>query len=311
MRISIIVPVYNVEKYLDRTMASIIAQKYTDYEVILVDDGSTDKSGEMCDEYARKYNNIHVIHQKNSGPSAARNKGILESTGGYLTYIDSDDIVTPDYLSTLAEMITKYDADVSCARFALFSDEEDFGNVNDKGTERKERVYAGKDACIALMYEKDFYTSTCNLLARRDIAEKNLFPEGRYHEDDMTTFRYLYSAERVVSCNVVLYYYYQRQGSIMHCYGQPVLDEIKAADYYAEYCRDMGESFRKAAEHRKFSLIRSTLENYPELKEKNPDVYSNSVNYLKKSSLGIIMDNCATKGNRLFALKMMTGLSRL
>lgn len=308
MRISVIVPVYNVAAYLPRSIDSILAQTYTDFDVTLVDDGSTDGSGELCDEYARKNEKIRAFHQANGGPSMARNRGIAESSGELLTYIDSDDIVTPDYLQTLMGNMEKYSADVSCASFSFFGDEGTEETLKAAGESgRQERVYAGRDACIALLYERDFYTSTCNLLVRREIAEKYPFPEGRYHEDDMTTFRYLYAADRVVMSSAVLYCYYQRPGSIMHRYGQPVLDELRAADYYTEYFGSLGKDFRKAADHKKYSLIRNTLQEYPELKEKEPELYQKGRQYLREKSFGILTDRFSSAANRRFALKLLAG----
>ena len=105
--ISVVVPVYNVEKYLDKCVQSILAQTYEDFELILVDDGSLDKCSLLCDEYARKYKKIRVLHKKNGGLSDARNAGTAIASGNYITYIDSDDFISKDYLENLFYMLKK------------------------------------------------------------------------------------------------------------------------------------------------------------------------------------------------------------
>ena len=113
--VSIVVPVYNVEKYLQRCLDSIVGQTYKNIEVILVDDGSSDSSGQICEEYASKYKFLRVFHQKNQGQSASRNYGTNMAMGDLVTYIDSDDFVTPDYVEYLIYLMNRYDADIAVA----------------------------------------------------------------------------------------------------------------------------------------------------------------------------------------------------
>ena len=247
---------------------------------------------------------IKVIHQDNKGLSNARNTGVLASTGEWLTYIDSDDYVTSDYLETLSSIQKNSGADIVCANFGFFSEKDII--PKQQREDKTEKYYTGRDACKALLYEKDFYTSACNMLIRRNIAEKNPFPEGRFHEDEMTTFRYLLTAERVALTKKVLYYYFQRPGSIMHSFGQPVLDEIRAANYYLEYM-EKGDDLRKAAESKKFSLIRNTIRDYPEIREVYPDIYLEYFKFLKAAAKRIVVDKNVSKSNRLYALKIMMG----
>ena len=115
--VSVIVPIYNVEQYLRRCIDSVLAQTYTNYELILVDDGSPDACGKICDEYAARNPKIKVIHQKNQGLSAARNNAVPKSNGEYITFIDSDDFVSKDYLQYLVSLIQKYDAQISAGGF--------------------------------------------------------------------------------------------------------------------------------------------------------------------------------------------------
>lgn len=308
MEISIIVPVYNVEKYLERCIDSILNQNFKDFELILVDDGSTDKSGEICDKYAKRYSYIRVIHKENGGPSEARNEGILQANGKYVTYIDSDDLISSDYLDCLFNALCHYKADVSCAKFAFFSDDSPLNNTSQ--ISHNSRVYTGENACLALLYEKNFQTSSCNILLKKEIALKNLFPEGKYHEDDMTTFRYFLSANKVVMTDSVTYFYYQREGSIMHTDGQPVLDEIAAANNYPLYCKKYSKKLYKASLCKKYSLYLCTIVNYPSLKQNNPKLYEDVKKYLVDHSIDILFDIRSSVNIKKQALRLLLHIDK-
>ncbi len=220
--ISVIVPVYNVEKYLSRCIDSILNQTYTDYELILVDDGSTDNSGKICDDYAEKKSNIKVIHQKNGGLSSARNTGTDNSKGSYITFIDSDDLVSNTYLETLFELLKKYDADISCCDFSFFYDESEIVNEQNNILEK---CLDGETALEEMLYGKMHGSSACAILMKRSIAETYKFPIGKFHEDDFVTFSYYGAAKKVAVTSEKMYYYFQRAVSIMHRpFGQSALD---------------------------------------------------------------------------------------
>ena len=124
MKLSIIIPVYNVEKYLDRCVESVLAQSFRDFEVLLIDDGSPDNSGRMCDEWALKDSRIKVIHQKNTGLSGARNTGLRNAQGEYVTFVDSDDLIAENMMATLIERVEKDDLDaVWCSYYRFFNDD--------------------------------------------------------------------------------------------------------------------------------------------------------------------------------------------
>lgn len=302
--ISVIVPVYNVERYLRRCVDSILDQTYSDYEVLLIDDGSTDGSPIICDEYAEKYPNIFSFHKSNTGLSDVRNIGVKKSKGEFVTFIDSDDMVSPDYLYELYALIKKYDADMSCGSFVFFDDSAvpAFESKNNNC-----RVYSGKDACQMLMYGKDFVTSSCNILLKRNIALENPFPVGKYHEDERTTFRYMLASVRVAITDRNLYYYYQRAGSIMHTPGKPVLDEIDAADNYYEVCKNLGVNLKRAARYKKFNLLREILQTYPDLKEYNPEKHEYAVRSIKLCAFLVFFDKNVSNHIRKIIIKILLG----
>ena len=130
--ISVIVPVYNVEKYLPQCLNSIINQTYKNIEVVLVDDGSTDDSGNICEEYKKNDERIIVVHQKNSGLSAARNVGIEISTGEYITFIDSDDYISPDYIENLYSALEQYSADIAICDLKKVSEKVELWDIDYK-----------------------------------------------------------------------------------------------------------------------------------------------------------------------------------
>ena len=149
--ISIIIPVYNVEKYIRRCLNSVLAQTYKDYEIILVDDGSSDKSSVICDEYAEIESNIQVIHKDNQGPSHTRNVGIENAKGQYVYFLDSDDYIIPECIEILYKNLTDKRADISCGSFGFF---DDYNSIPNDRSANDISDYSGRDACLRLLYGK-------------------------------------------------------------------------------------------------------------------------------------------------------------
>lgn len=300
--ISIIIPVYNVEKYIRRCLNSVLAQTYKDYEIILVDDGSSDKSSVICDEYAEIESNIQVIHKDNQGPSHTRNVGIENAKGQYVYFLDSDDYIIPECIEILYKNLTDKRADISCGSFGFF---DDYNSIPNDRSANDISDYSGRDACLRLLYGKQFNTSSCNLLLKKEIAIQNLFPVRKYHEDEMTTFRYFLAASKVVITNQPTYYYYQREGSIMHCFGQPVYDELFAADYYVDYCKEIDNDIYKASLCKKFYLYNETIKNYPQLKIENLNLYNETIFYLRRNVFSMILDLKVPIRMKLVAVKYL------
>lgn len=213
--ISVIAPVYNVKPYLYECINSILEQKYKNFELLLIDDGSTDGSGDICDELAEKDNRIRVIHKENGGLSFARNTGVKAAKGSYVCFIDSDDVISEDYLKILYENAKLYDADVSQCRYVKFYSGKEFfpllNNIPQKSNKEDlfERLtYTGTVDSISL-------TIACNKLIRREIAEKISFPEGKLHEDEFYVNYLMEKAERFAETPAELYFYRQRNDSIV------------------------------------------------------------------------------------------------
>lgn len=210
--ISIIVPVYNAESYLARSVDSILAQTYPNLEIILVDDGARDNSGAICDEYARKDSRIRVIHKENGGLSSARNAGIDIATGEYLGFVDSDDWIEPETYGLFLELAKKYDAKMVCGgRYDVDSGtmERTVGLCPEK-----EEVISGIEMLGRVFLWDHCDSSSCDKMFHRSLYRDLRYPLGVVCED-VALFPYVAErAERVVMCNRPLYNYYHHGGTI-------------------------------------------------------------------------------------------------
>lgn len=209
-KVSVVVPVFRVEKYLRDCLDSIINQNYKELEIILVDDGSDDGSGAICDAYSVKDNRIKVIHKSNGGLSSARNAGIEASAGDYIAFIDSDDIIHTDFIRRLADLCYSNGSDISGCRFVRFSD-----RIPGEAAGCKSMTVTGKEMNRQLYGEDAVqHAIICNKLYKRGLFDNIRFPEGRAHEDEFTVYRLYASAEKVSLTGDELYYYRIREDSI-------------------------------------------------------------------------------------------------
>lgn len=211
--VSVIVPVYNVEKYLEECVESILEQTYTDFELILVDDGSSDKSGAICDSIADRDDRIRVFHKTNGGLSDARNYGIRKSKGEYLTFIDSDDYVSQYYLDTLVNLINRYSVSMSCVGLCL--------TKSRKGCRNEKVKEDGRCVSSEELLKKCCIREALGISAPGKLYHKSLFleisyPIGKLYEDLMTTPYIIALCDKIAYSRQKLYFYYQREDSIMH-----------------------------------------------------------------------------------------------
>lgn len=211
--ISVIVPVYNVEPYLHRCVDSILRQTYRNLEVLLVDDGSTDSSGNICEEYARQDPRVTVLHQKNGGQSAARNTGIERAKGACLAFVDSDDFIDSRMLETLYRDLNEQDADVAVIRVKPFEKEEELRAAEIIGTAD---CISGRDAIRSTLVSDEIGDFPVNKLYRRKLFQGIRYPLGRLMEDQGTTYRIFLQCKKVAYHPVQMYYYYQRPDSTVH-----------------------------------------------------------------------------------------------
>ena len=207
--ISLVIPVYNVDRFLDRCVQSIVNQSYDNLEIILVDDGSTDKSGVLCDKWAREYHNIIVIHKENGGLSSARNAGIEVAHGKYISFIDSDDFLLDDAISYLYNIIGEND--IAIGNYI----ETDGDSIEAPNASYSVKQITGREA-LQLLFTKDTVqavTSWAKLY--KSILFQNIrYTEGMLHEDEATTYKLYYSCNRIVISDKPVYAYFQNRESI-------------------------------------------------------------------------------------------------
>ena len=237
-QISVIVPVYKVEPYLRRCVDSILAQTFTDFELILVDDGSPDNCGTICDEYAAKDSRVRVIHQKNGGLSAARNTGIdwafANSDSRWLSFIDSDDWVHPQYLEYLYLAAEKSGAEASAC---YYSTESQY-RTSDNNVSAKWRVYAFEDF-FCLQRKGINAIIACGKLYKKDLFSETRYPTGKVNEDLFITPKVLFRCSSIAVIDAVLYFYYQSDGSIMRSpWNERRLDEIEASEELIRFTQE-------------------------------------------------------------------------
>ena len=213
--VSIIVPVYNAEKTIGRCIDSILGQQYTDFELLLVDDGSKDGSGAICDSYALADSRVQVIHKENTGVSDTRNIGISRARGVYLQFLDSDDWITPDATKLLVETARDHDCDLVISDFYRVVGER----VSRKGDIDEDRVLTREEYAAHMMEQPaDFYYGVLwNKLYRRDIVADHhlqMDPEISWCEDFMFNLEYIRHAQRFYALQVPIYYYVKTKGSL-------------------------------------------------------------------------------------------------
>lgn len=213
--ISIITPVYNAEKYLSKCIESILNQSHKNIELILVDDGSPDASGKICDTYAEKDARVKVIHKQNQGQGIARNKALDVATGDYVMFVDSDDWVEPDFCETALNAALKNEADIVCFGYNTVTEE---GEITSKVFTRNPRTIGVSDGIKDLILRTDvIYNYPCNKLFSRKTTESVRFPEEYLHFEDQG-FIYLtfHHAKKIYLDDHVLYNYLQRSNSSSH-----------------------------------------------------------------------------------------------
>ena len=241
--VSIIIPIYKVEKYLDRCIKTILDQAYNNLEIILVDDGSPDNCPQMCDEWAKKDSRIKVIHKENGGVSSARNMGLDASTGEYISFIDPDDIIHPDYYDILMSNIGNSDC-IICS-FKKFSNEIEFENKNSYTTETLTSIEAIKKGFFK---NSNIFYVVWNKIIKSDIAKKQRFDEKMKNgEDSLYSYNVILSCEKIKYLEATLYGYYIREDGAVKTidpYGK--MNEVELTAFICKpYMSDKDKTFRR------------------------------------------------------------------
>lgn len=300
-KISIIVPCYNVEQYLPKCIDSILNQTYQNFEVWLVDDGSPDRCGEICDEYAKKDARIKVIHKKNGGLADARNVALDVITGEYVVCVDSDDYISPTHIEGLYHLIEKYGADVSVNTFCPFY-EGASPNLSPKSA--KDWVLDGLHATEMMFYQEHFDTTAWGKMYKASLFDGIRYPKGLLFEDLPTTYRLLLKANKVVFNDEQSYFYLLRSNSIEGAAFSPhKLDSGLRLMAMMDKDRDKLQPIIKSYNCRIVSFVFHLL-------LQMPDGYAHRNDFerrIKTIRLSVLMDNRARKKARLACLLSFIG----
>lgn len=305
--ISLIIPVYNVEKYFPKCMESVFAQTYSNFEIILVDDGSTDNSGKMCDTYAEQDVRVKVFHKTNGGLSDARNFGVARCSGDLVAFIDSDDFVTNDYLSYLYELMAKYNADVSVARKILVSDGIEARECLSKVSANYVEKCLSAEEALQVTCER---VSAYHRLYKKHLVQKHPYPVGKIYEDLATTYKIIADCDSVAISTKTIYFYVQRAGSI--CYSQFSDKHLQGLDAAAAQLAFMRENFPTAvpaAERKCASLAVELLSTTSLLSDKKnaKNNFRKLRDYLKPHIKYVLFDKTVSVSLKMSALIILMG----
>ena len=283
-KISIIIPIYNVEKYLERCINSIINQTYSNIEILLIDDGSTDSSPTICDNYQKKDNRIKVIHKQNGGLSDARNKGIEIATGEYLIFIDSDDYIEKNMVEVLYNDLIKNNADISiCDYIKEYSDKKEIDNFD-----KKYFVISGNDKYNYLYNEYSIRTIVAwNKIYKKELFKEIRYEKGKVHEDEFIIHELLNKAKKISYVLEPLYHYIQRDNSITHSFNYKRFDKIEALDQRADFFQknNMNNLYYETNRNiiNSIASLNKKAKKY-EKEYKNTNYYKNNIEKLKETS---------------------------
>jgi len=301
--ISIIIPVYKVEKYLKKCVDSILRQTYKNIEIILVDDGSPDECGKICDKYAKLDDRIKVIHKENGGLSDARNVGIAVSSGKYITFVDSDDYVELDYIEYLYDLIIKYNVNISFCKYTVIYQ----GKKTKIVSNSKSCKCTKEEALKEMLYAKDFEVSAWGKMYLRTHFDDVKYPKGKIFEDNDTTYKVVDKNENVALGYSAKYNYVMHNNSITKSeFTDKHMYLIEATDNMCDYLEKYKELL-SAIKRKRFSARISTLNRMINSSNRN----KKEEKKLRKEILKykcILRDNCASSRDKISILILRFGL---
>lgn len=303
--ISVIIPVYNVQQYLERCIKSVIEQSYNNLEIILVDDGSTDNCGKICDDYSNKDIRIKVIHQENGGVSKARNTGLDNAKGKYISFIDSDDFVHKDYILNMYTNLCKNNADIATCSYQSFYEESD---ICDNIIFEEGQVYNNEEALRLMLYQIGTTTSAWGKIYDKKLFEKVRYPVIETGEDLATIYKLFMKAKTITFSTNKLYYYLQRRESVMH--SKFSIKRMKALEFAKTMVGDIVLEMPNIEEPAKnrlfmeaiFIIIKIPRKKYKEEQKK-------LFNVIKQNRRIVLKDKNSKKGYRVIALLSYFGIA--
>lgn len=307
--ISVIVPIYNVENYIKRCVDTIIGQTYSELEIILVDDGSIDTSGEICDQYALVDDRIVVIHKKNGGLSDARNAGLKVMKGEYVFFVDSDDWIHIDTIQILYDKLIQYDCAIAIGGLKqvtniLTDREEKYFKEDIKLTE-----LSRKDALVEMLKQEIFACNACGKLFKAELFDSIEFPVGKLYEDQGTTYKLFLRAYKLCFVDLPLYFYFVRSGSIQNsAFKIANMDELEFAIQQKEAIDEVYPELQGATAGRLVSTCFHIMFGIDDVK-KYQKYYDEAKNYVMRYRKQAIFDKRTGKKVKLGCLSSYLGFS--
>lgn len=296
--ISIIIPVYNAEQYIKKTITCVLGQKYSNWELLLIDDGSTDTSGKICEEFAEQDKRIRVFHISNGGAAVARNVGINNALGKYICFIDSDDLVSDDYVNFLYMNIMKYQVDMMiCGYLKAYSSDKKF--LNNRMTDVL--VWTTEKALEELLYRKSFTSGPWCKLVKTDVVRKNMFPEGKLYEDQGCIYKWISASGKIGYSNAIHYLYLMHKNSCQHSnFDIRKMDHVKFSLEIVKFINEKYPQLQNAAGNRLFTSAVIILRAIPRWKYKSEYKYLKQI--IKEYRGIVIRDKKAKISTRMLAL---------
>ena len=290
-KVSIIVPIYNVEKYLRECVDSILAQTHKDIEVILVDDGSPDNCGKICDDYSKKDSRIKVVHKPNGGLSSARNAGLDVATGDYIMFIDSDDFIDSNMVEFLLGTKRKTSADIVCCGMSRYRDGALY--IIPETTSKNDIEVYDKITALKKLVLTDVDCSSCNKLYAKELINEIRFKVGRNNEDKPFLFELYQKCNAVAYTNKVFYYYRVTEGSITNTMNEKSFDVLKNInDLKIEIenkCLNLRDEIKLKETHTHIYMARNIQKN--KCKGRFNREYNLSREYIKRNIILILFNS--------------------
>lgn len=304
--VSVIVPIYNVEEYLHQCIDSIIQQTYYNLEILLVDDGSSDNSGVIAEDYANSDNRIKVYHKKNGGLSDARNYGIDHANGDYFTFVDSDDFIVPKMIENMVIIAEKELADIVECRNCRCSSEDTIFSVSIPDGKINTRILSGNDRMRLFLSPTGIKTTAWAKLYKRELFNNVRFPVGKYHEDVFTTYKLIDLASRVALTDFVGYVYRNNKNSITKStFNIKRLDAIDGKLEQATFIKAHYPDYAPMAYVHIVYSCNSILRAMADSKYVNKDVFNKLSILYKQYGIYYLKANVSKKGKLITSLAMV------
>lgn len=303
--ISIVIPVYNVEEYLQQCLNSVSAQTYDNLEIILVDDGATDSSGKICDEYAENEKRAIVIHQENQGLSGARNTGVAVAKGEYISFLDSDDWVSNEYIEYLYKLILEHDVEISSNR--CFDYWEGSGKIsNPEQGEVRDIKLTTEEAIEELCYGIVLGSSAPDKMFKSELIKRYPFPIGKLYEDLAIMYKVIGDSNGVAYTTKKLSYYRRREGSIINeSFSERHLFALQAAKEQLDYIKNNFPKQIKAGETKCCSVITQIMPMI--LASRRKDIYKQMKNEIRKYAYSLLTDKKYKIKYKIRTLAILSG----